>query len=106
MTAIRNAADGDGAPEPAGPPPDPAQGRWSLIEMLLAQVVDELRVNRWIFVQANSKPGTGGRPPEPLKRPGAKPRKRRLTLKERMRLDPRLRKAAAEAGEEEGAEVV
>ena len=65
--------------------------------MLLALLVDEVRLLRWTTVAASAG-SAAGTPPDPVARPGAKPRKKRLSMKDRMRLDPRLRKKAAEEG--------
>jgi hypothetical protein len=66
--------------------------------MLLALVVDELRASRWVFVAANSRNG-GGKVPAPLPRPGVskKPGRRQYSLRDAMRIDPRLRLTAAKA---------
>lgn len=91
MTAIRNSA-----PEPRGDEPvtefDAAQGRWSSAEMLMATMIDEIRLLRWTYVSAHAKNG-GGAPPEPVRRPGGTARRprSRLTAEQRRALDPRLR---------------
>ncbi len=95
MTKLRNDApppeEGDGRPAA-----DPAKGRWSAQEMLLAAMVDEQRLSRWLFVQANSRGGKTA-PPAPIKRPGAAPARKRMSLKDRLRLDPRMRLTAAKS---------
>ena len=74
---------------------DPAKGRWSSTEMLLAGLIDEVRRFEHIYVSAHVKQGQAGKPPEPLPRPGVSrgPRRRRsrLTDEQRRKLDPRLR---------------
>lgn len=45
---------------------------WGLPESLLALLVDEIRVLRWEFERVNFKGKT--KPPEPLPRPGVKPK--------------------------------
>lgn len=75
---------------------DAAKGRWSAEEMLLASVVDEIRVLQHLYVSAHAKQGQAGKPPAPLPRPGVRrgaprPRKPRLTDEQRRMLDPRLR---------------
>lgn len=91
LTELRNAAPED----PEAAPADPSSGRWSSPEMLLALLVDEVRLLRWATVAANAGGSAAGKPPDPVQRPGAKPRKKRLSLQDRMRLDPRLRDKAA-----------
>lgn len=62
--------------------------------MLIAALVDELRIFRWLYVSSHSEKGSGGSPPEPLPRPGIGPSRRRrsrLTDEQRRLLDPRLR---------------
>lgn len=76
---------------------DPSESQWSIVEMLLASIIDELRWMRHEFRQVNS--ANPGEPPKPVPRPGVKgPRKKRLTMEQRMRLDPRLRKQAEDNG--------
>lgn len=48
--------------------PDPREGRWSQIEMLLASVVDELRLLRHDYRTANGD--QKGKTPDPVVRPG------------------------------------
>ena len=96
LTELRNAAQDD--PDAEAPPSDPSAGRWSSPEMLLALLVDEVRLLRWTMIAANAGSTAAGTPPDPVGRPGAKPRKKRLSMKDRLRLDPRLRKKAAEEG--------
>lgn len=81
---------------------DPAKGRWSSSEMLLAAAVDEIRTLQYLYVSAHSKQGQAGKPPAPMPRPGVKrgaPRRRRprLTEEQRRMLDPRLRVIDGEA---------
>lgn len=73
MTALRN-ANPDSVGEDG---PDPAEGRWSQVEILLASAVDELRYLRHDYQSANTGKGRR-RPkePEPIRRPGLD-RKRR-----------------------------
>lgn len=93
-TALRNAQPDDA---PAGESrPDLAP--WSGAEMLLAAVLDAVRMNTNVLVAAN-----GGKPGDfkPTPRPGIPPEKssgpRRLTDEERRALDPRLRTEPQEA---------
>lgn len=97
LTELRNAAQED-PDAPAAEPVDPSSGRWSSPEMLLALLVDEVRLLRWTMIASNAGSTAAGSPPDPVGRPGAKPRKKRLSVKDRLRLDPRLRKKVAEEG--------
>lgn len=60
--------------------PDPAEGQWSQAEMLLAAVVDSVRMLQWTYVSAHA--GKGQRPerPEPIPRPGTGRAKRKPRL--------------------------
>lgn len=64
MTALRN-ANPDIVTEDG---PDPREGRWSQIEMLLASVVDELRYLRHEYRTANGDKKS--KAPNPVVRPG------------------------------------
>ena len=66
MTAIRVTM-----PETVDTGGDPAEGRWSQPEMLLASVVDELRFLRWTYTTAHTdkKPPPA---PDPIQRPGVR----------------------------------
>jgi hypothetical protein len=69
---------------------DPAKGRWSGVETLLAALIDEVRANTWIYAQAHSE-RTVERP-APLRRPGLPARReKRMSLTDAQRIDPRLR---------------
>ncbi|MEU2514309.1 hypothetical protein [Streptomyces syringium] len=71
MTALRNTApDGDLEKRAAGS--DPASGRWSQSDMLLAQLIDAVRQLSHCYVVANtdSKARKKVTPPEPVARPG------------------------------------
>lgn len=67
MTALRN-ADPD-AMKTGG---DPAEGRWSQAEMLLAAIHDAVRNLEWTYATAHT-PKKAKRPkqPDPIPRPGA-----------------------------------
>lgn len=78
MTALRNANPGSVSEDGA----DPAEGRWSQAEILMASAVDELRNLRYVYTL--TKAGKGKKPtaPEPIPRPGVerkKPRKTRMS---------------------------
>jgi len=88
VTAVRNASVNE--PTMTESSVDPADGQWSATEMLLAGIIDELRWSRYEFRQVNStQPGD---PPPQVPRPGIRAQRRRLSLEERKRLDPRMRK--------------
>lgn len=95
ITAIRASLTEEEIEERAGET-DPAQGRWSSSEMLLASLLDEVRRLEYLYVSTHVKKGQAGRPPEALPRPGIsrgsrKARRSRLTDEQRRILDPRLR---------------
>ena len=86
-TAIRNAMP-EGRPEElAG---DPVRAPWSTVEAMLASLIDEVRINSWLYAQAHSDSTLPK--PQPIPRPGVRSRKRRgLPLEAAIALDPRLR---------------
>lgn len=75
-----------------GPETDPAKGRWSLAELLLAGVTDELKWLRYDYRQAKTN-NNAGSPPNPVARPGVKSKQRtgQLTRAQQFNLDPRQR---------------
>lgn len=75
MTGLRN-SDPDGVK--GG---DPAEGRWSQSEMLLAEVHDQVAHLAWLFAVANTSKGPKPKKPERIPRPGvAATKRRRKTL--------------------------
>lgn len=87
-TAIRNdAPERDLAIQ--GAEVDPARGRWSAVESMLASILDEIRMGNWAFVQANSE--TSVPRPEPIPRPGVHRRGKVMRIEDAMKIDPRLR---------------
>lgn len=69
---------------------DPATGKWSTVETLLAVLIDEMRIWQWIYVQAHTDKKLPR--PDPIRRPGVASRpKRRLALATVQAMDPRLR---------------
>lgn len=50
--------------------PDPAEGRWSQAEMLLAAAVDTLRCLQWDYLCAHLPEGKRPARPDPIRRPG------------------------------------
>ena len=97
----RDEALARGEPDPweGHAPKDPAEAPWSQESMLMATVIDELRIFRWAWLTKNSK----HRPAKPplVRRPGVGNEERQpshrtsLTPEQRMRLDPRLREKDA-----------
>lgn len=80
MTALRNSLDDDEVAEQADRG-EPEKARWSQLEQLTAATVDALRRLEYITILANL--GENARrpdPPEPIARPGAKPRRARPRL--------------------------
>jgi len=79
MTAMRNALSAEEYEEQARNG-KPEEGRWSMLEQLVAGLTDAVRELQYITVVANSD-GKGRKPkkPEPMRRPGvgsAAPKKR------------------------------
>ena len=76
MTALRNAnphvVTEDG--------PDPAEGRWSQLEMLLAAAVDELRFFRWAYLSSHAGKSSKPKEPEPIRRPGVEKNRKKSEL--------------------------
>jgi len=84
-TAIRNMLPRDYAPDV-----EPEQSPWSTMENLTASLIDEIRLNGWMYAQAHTE--TKLPRPEPIPRPGVRARRRRvLPLAAAMAIDPRLR---------------
>lgn len=60
---------------------EPEKGRWSQEEQLLATVVDAVRRLEWVLLCSNiEKKSQRPEPPEPMRRPGAGPRKKKAQL--------------------------
>jgi hypothetical protein len=88
-TAIRNITPEERLRDNAG---DPVKARWSNVESLLATLIDEVRNNTWVFMQANSDKAIPR--PDPIPRPGITEtgrKLRRISLENARKLDPRLR---------------
>jgi len=91
-TAIRNSLPEDHI---ADRPREPAKSPWSTMELLTAALIDELRVNGWMYAQAHSE--TTIPRPEPISRPGVHRRRRvAIPIAAAMALDPRLRDMSPE----------
>jgi hypothetical protein len=112
MAAAREEAAERGETLPEPEPSDADAQRWSKTEMLLATLIDEIRVLRWVYVSAHSKEGARPMAPAPVPRPGVGKKERRpfassLTPEQRRRIDPRLRLAQRiEEGQQEAGEAV
>ncbi|WP_075737545.1 hypothetical protein [Streptomyces acidiscabies] len=62
---------------------EPEKGRWSQEEQLLATVVDAVRRVEWVLWSVNiEQQSQRPDPPEPMRRPGAGPRKVKAVLAE------------------------
>jgi hypothetical protein len=89
VTAIRNAIPEDEL-EKRRQDSDASRAPWSVVEGLLATLIDEVRYGNWLFAQANSERKI--QPPTPIPRPGIKPKERhRMSIADIKALDPRLR---------------
>lgn len=97
MTALRNGlsqAELDAQADKG----EPEKGRWSQEEQLLAAVVDSIRRLEYVLICINTeKKSKRPDPPEPMRRPGAGPRKKtaQLTNKSANRLFELLQGGAA-----------
>lgn len=80
MTALRNAMSDEELAEQAEVG-DPERSAWSQVEQLLALIGDRLARVEYVLICANTN-GKGKKPapPEPIARPGAKPRKAKPRL--------------------------
>ena len=86
---------------------DPDAQRWSKTEMLLASLIDEVRVLRYVYVSVHAEKGHKPPLPAPVPRPGVgkketRPHASSLTAEQRLRLDPRLRLAQRIEERQEG----
>ncbi|WP_240503042.1 hypothetical protein [Streptomyces prasinopilosus] len=83
MTALRNEL----TPEQLSAQADtgePEKGRWSQQEQLTAALYDAVRRLEWVLICVNTeKKSKRPDPPEPLRRPGAGPRKKKAKLTEK-----------------------
>lgn len=73
MTALR--ASHPEITEKAAANADPGSAPWSQAEMLLAAAVDSMRRLEWMYAAAHTK-GTPPTAPEPVSRPGVKPKRK------------------------------
>ncbi|MCX4543769.1 hypothetical protein [Streptomyces sp. NBC_01565] len=80
LTALRNELP-DEELERQADRGEPEKGRWSQHELLLASVIDTLRRVEYVLICANTdSKSKRPAPPEPIARPGAKPRKPKPVL--------------------------
>jgi hypothetical protein len=82
MTAMRNAMSAEelAAQAERG---EPEKARWSQQEQLLASMVDAIRRVEWVLWSVNiEQKSKRPDPPEPMRRPGAGPRKVKAKLNE------------------------
>lgn len=69
---------------------DPSKASWSAVESMLASLIDEVRYNTWVYVQAHSDQKVAM--PEPIRRPGVTGRRGKvMPLADAMKIDPRLK---------------
>ena len=82
MTALRNElSDEELAKQAEGG--EPEKGRWSQAEQLLAMATDAIRRLEYVTICANvEKKKDQPQPPEPIRRPGAKPKQPKPVLSE------------------------
>ncbi|HET6634660.1 MAG TPA: hypothetical protein VFH77_06495 [Streptomyces sp.] len=76
MTALRNGMT-DEELEAHADGGEPEKGRWSQTEMLLAGLDDRLARVAHVLICANSEKSKHPPDPEPMRRPGAAPRKKK-----------------------------
>lgn len=102
VTRDRQIANGEAEPPDEDNVSDPADRPWSSEEMLLALIAEEIRNMQYMYVRTHAPKGTRIAPPTRIDRPGIRqaPAKSRLSLPQRMLLDPRLRQRVAETGME------
>jgi hypothetical protein len=82
-TALRNTMDPDELAE-QGEKGEPEKARWSQLEQLVAVVADRVAHMEWALWTVNiEKKSQRPDPPEPIRRPGAKPRRAKAKLTEK-----------------------
>lgn len=76
---------------------EPEKGRWSQEEQLMAMLVDAVRKVEWVLWCVNTEKKDRPDPPEPMRRPGAGPKRQKaqLTAKSADRLFHLLNGSAA-----------
>jgi hypothetical protein len=80
MTALRNSLPEEELAEQADKG-EPEKSRWSQLEQLVAGLLDATRRVEYVLILANSD-GNSRKPdpPEPVRRPGAKPRRPKIAI--------------------------
>ncbi len=69
---------------------DPSKGKWSALESMMASLIDEVKINTWVYVQRHSEQAVPK--PDPIRRPGVTGRRGKLmSVTDAARIDPRLR---------------
>lgn len=71
-TALRNAMSEEELAEQADKG-EPEKARWSQLEQLVAANLDATRRVEWAVLAVNTEKAKRAKPPEPTRRPGAKP---------------------------------
>ncbi|MEU0847739.1 hypothetical protein ABZ387_07190 [Streptomyces flaveolus] len=61
---------------------EPEKGRWSQLEQLVAVVADRVARLEWVLLCVNIDKTKRPDPPEPIRRPGAKPKRAKARLNE------------------------
>lgn len=80
MTALRNAMP-EGDLDEQAEQGKPEEGRWSQLEQLMASACDRLARIEYVLICANTdKKSQRPDRPEPMRRPGAAPRRKKSTL--------------------------
>lgn len=82
LTAMRNAMSPEELAEQAESG-EPEKGRWSQEEQLMAALVDAVRKVEWVLWCVNTEKKDRPDPPEPMRRPGAAPKKQKAKLTEK-----------------------
>jgi hypothetical protein len=90
-TALRNQMS-DAEIKSTAAEADPSQGQWTHLEMLIASLVDAVRINTFTLRRLNGD--KRAQPPDPVPRPGVKPKgqkRRRLTTEQTAAVLRRIR---------------
>ncbi|MDX3549511.1 hypothetical protein PV724_44355 [Streptomyces europaeiscabiei] len=82
MTALRNTMSAQELAAQAEKG-EPEKARWSQQEQLTASLVDAVRRVEWVLWCVNSEKNKEPDPPEPMRRPGAGPKKQKAKLTEK-----------------------
>jgi hypothetical protein len=82
MTALRNQLSPEQLAELADKG-EPEKARWSQLEQLIAQLYDRMSSIEYVLICSNVEKSKQPAPPEPMRRPGAGPVKRKAALTEK-----------------------